>query len=468
MDALSNLNSIRADVIEVWDPGSLSYKTIQETIVGLPPSTLNSIELLAGAIGNDPGFFAAVADGLAVKADTSFVDSQISTVTAAVALKVSSLDLASQMVTVNAALDSKAASSEVVEELTLIDTAMPLKASTAELTSQISTVTAAVALKASTAELTSQLAAVNTALVGKASATELTSQISTVNAAVALKASTAELTSQISTVNTAVALKASTAELASQLASRDTAIAAKASSVTLASELTTRDSAITAIELSLAQREAAFTATAPLQKVISGEGIALRINPAADVVAAAFQSGKFRLQSPSPGSVELQRFDDDGASPTNLWQNVARFRWNSGVVGGLMQINAFRGIDAAAVLCQDNLNVQNDLHIGGNLTCNGTTPNPYWVACNCIANGTISFQKGQYAIMVSKRGGDIAYDVSFPAHPEGDKYLVSISSNEYHAFYRSHTSTGFILYLRGSTNGIVAQGDGSFNIAILK
>ena len=53
MDALSNLNSIRADVIEVWDPVTLQYKTIQETIVGLPPSTLNNLELIAAAIGND-------------------------------------------------------------------------------------------------------------------------------------------------------------------------------------------------------------------------------------------------------------------------------------------------------------------------------------------------------------------------------------------------------------------------------
>ncbi len=67
-----------------------------------------------------------------------------------------------------------------------------------------------------------------------------------------------------------------------------------------------------------------------------------------------------------------------------------------------------------------------------------------------------------------KRGVDIAYDVSVPEHPEGDKYMVIISSNEYHAFYRSHTSTGFILYLRGSTNGTAAQGDGFFNVAILK
>ncbi len=60
MNALSNLSSIRADVIEVWDTRTLTYRpiqdSIQQSIVGLAPSTLNSIELVAAAIGNDPGF----------------------------------------------------------------------------------------------------------------------------------------------------------------------------------------------------------------------------------------------------------------------------------------------------------------------------------------------------------------------------------------------------------------------------
>ena len=95
MDALSNLHSIRADVIEVWDPASLQYKTIQETIVGLPPSTLNSIELLASAIGNDPGFFAAVAAGLAATADTSFVGSQLASRDSPIATEASIVELTS-------------------------------------------------------------------------------------------------------------------------------------------------------------------------------------------------------------------------------------------------------------------------------------------------------------------------------------------------------------------------------------
>ncbi len=85
MDALSNTTSIRADVMEVWDPSTQSYKTIQETIVGLPPVTLSSIELLASAIGNDPGHFSTVADGLNSKAETSYVDSQLATRDTAIA-----------------------------------------------------------------------------------------------------------------------------------------------------------------------------------------------------------------------------------------------------------------------------------------------------------------------------------------------------------------------------------------------
>ncbi len=77
MNALSNLTAIRADVIEVWDPVTLRYKTIQETIVGLPPSTLNNLELIAAAIGNDPGYFETVAEGLDAKAESSFVASEL-------------------------------------------------------------------------------------------------------------------------------------------------------------------------------------------------------------------------------------------------------------------------------------------------------------------------------------------------------------------------------------------------------
>ncbi len=111
--------------------------------------------------------------------------------------------------------------------------------------------------------------------------------------------------------------------------------------------------------------------------------------------------------------------------------------------------------------------IDDDLFVDGHLAYT-TIDSPYWVAANCSANGTISHQKGKHDIGIVKRSGDTAFNVSFPAHPEGDKYMVIISSSEFHIIYRSQTSTSLILYLRGSTNAGASQGDGSFNIAILK
>ena len=68
---LTNSDSIRADSVEVWNPLKRKYQTIQESVVGLAPSDLNSIELLAQAIDNDPNYFQTVAAGLSAKASSS-------------------------------------------------------------------------------------------------------------------------------------------------------------------------------------------------------------------------------------------------------------------------------------------------------------------------------------------------------------------------------------------------------------
>jgi hypothetical protein len=47
--------------VEVWNPLKRRYEQIGESIVGLAPSDLNSIELLAQAIDNDPNYFQTVA-----------------------------------------------------------------------------------------------------------------------------------------------------------------------------------------------------------------------------------------------------------------------------------------------------------------------------------------------------------------------------------------------------------------------
>ncbi len=115
----------------------------------------------------------------------------------------------------------------------------------------------------------------------------------------------------------------------------------------------------------------------------------------------------------------------------------------------------------------EGVTIDDDLFVDGHLSYT-SIDSPYWAACNCIADGTISHQKGEHGIGIVKRSGDTAYDVAFPAHPEGNRYMVLISSNECHFFDRGEISTGLILYLRGSTNLSSAQGDGGFSIAILK
>ncbi len=304
MDALSNLHSIRADVIEVWDPVALQYKTIQETIVGLPPATLNNLELIAGAIGNDPGYFTTVAEGLESKADLAFTTSElqgkattedvdilgaeIDRLDADIATKASTTELAAELESRDTAIALKSNSTYVDSELESRDTAIALKSSLAYVDSELDDIDTAIALKASTTDLAAELAErdtaialksslayvdselddIDTAIGLKASTTELAAELAERDTAIAAKASTTELTAQLATRDTAIAAKASTTELTAQLATRDTAIAAKASTVELESELATRDTAIAAkastteLTAQLATRDTAIAAKA--------------------------------------------------------------------------------------------------------------------------------------------------------------------------------------------------------------
>jgi hypothetical protein len=342
----------------------------------------------------------------------------------------------------------------VGSQLATRDVAIASKASSVELTSELTTRDTTIATKASTVELASQLATVNTALDSKASSTEVVEELALIDTAIAAKASSVTLASELATRDTAIAGKASTAELASQLATRDTAIAAKASSVELTSELTTRDSAIAAIELALAQREAAFTATAPLQKVISGEGIALRINPTADVVANAFINGKFRLHSPDPTGVEVQRFDDDGAFQTDGWRQVCKFAWDD-VDGGSLRINALRAVDANHVTCADNL------HITGNLSVDGPTPSQYWAAGTFSAAGVMLHSAGKVGCAVTRQSTGV-YLIQFTSPHPNPNFIVSCSCVTGRGWggytisgFERDDSSGFWIVMRASSSAKV-------------
>ncbi len=86
-----------------------------------------------------------------------------------------------------------------------------------------------------------------------------------------------------------------------------------------------------------------------------------------------------------------------------------------------LEVDWIRARTATGVTVDDDLFVDGHLHYT-------TITSPYWVACNFIADGTISHQKGEYDIGIAKRGADTAYDGTFPEHPDGDKYLVLLTS----------------------------------------
>ena len=77
-------------------------------------------------------------------------------------------------------------------------------------------------------------------------------------------------------------------------------------------------------------------------------------------------------------------------------------------------------------------------------------------------------QKGEHDITCAKLGSDTAYDISYPAHPDGVNAVILLSSTEFHTCYRLQTSTGVRVYVRGSTNAGSNQGDGDVNLVILK
>ena len=151
---LTNSDSIRADSVEVWNPLKRKYQTIQESVVGLAPEDLNSIELLAQAIGNDPNYFDTVAAGLSAKADAA--------------------EVAADFLALSATVDTKASSSAVAEADAELQEQINLKASSA-----------------SVAELSSQVDAATASLQGQLDGKQ--AQLTQLEAAVVTKASQAQV-----------------------------------------------------------------------------------------------------------------------------------------------------------------------------------------------------------------------------------------------------------------------------------
>ena len=116
---------------------------------------------------------------------------------------------------------------------------------------------------------------------------------------------------------------------------------------------------------------------------------------------------------------------------------------------------------------ETGVTVDGDLFVDGNLHYT-TITSPYWAACRFNTAGAVLVQKGEHDITCAKLGSDSAYGISYPAHPDGVNAVILLTSTEFHTCYRSQTSTGVRVYVRGSTNAGSNQGDGDVNVVILK
>ena len=58
-EATSNLTSIEADSIKQWDPVVKRYVDLRDSVVGLAPETLDTLEKIAASIGDDPDYAVA-------------------------------------------------------------------------------------------------------------------------------------------------------------------------------------------------------------------------------------------------------------------------------------------------------------------------------------------------------------------------------------------------------------------------
>ena len=66
-DATSNSTTIQADAFYVWDAASKTHVNLQTPITGLAPETLNTLNELASAVGNDPNFASNLARRFRIK-----------------------------------------------------------------------------------------------------------------------------------------------------------------------------------------------------------------------------------------------------------------------------------------------------------------------------------------------------------------------------------------------------------------
>jgi len=146
-------------------------------------------------------------------------------------------------------------------------------------------------------------------------------------------------------------------------------------------------------------------------------------------VAESITAGDFELATLANGSLAIQKAVVGNANIPDGTYTAARFDI-SALFGGSTFTNAVAADSAPYVTHVSKSIFRNDLHVMGNLSCDGVlTPSPFWVAGNIGTNGAVYDHKGRYGFSAVKISGDHAYDIVFPSHPDGNRYTVSTSSS---------------------------------------
>jgi hypothetical protein len=361
---LSNSSTIRADKVEVWNPLKRKYEAVGESIVGLAPEDLNSIELLAQAIDNDPNYFQTVAAGLTAKADRATVDADLSLLTTLVNTKASSSSVAAADASLQAQVNTKASGDAVdalAETVASKQNALlqvPADEETQELltgpflkgiygVAPVQVSTNANILDPSDTKVGHIRVRLDAAFQDSlARKTETDASLAALSTLVATKASQAQLDFVGQNFQPRIAafeplsLVPRTDAQDNPFAELSVDLAAYATTAALSNKAD--QSSLDALAGVVATRQPAFTALSPL----SLAGGVLKLS------GSLLPLGKFRFRAETDG-VTLERFDDDGSVISDSWLPLASFTWDPDTnAAGLVVSSLNLGGEDLAVLLE--------------------------------------------------------------------------------------------------------------------
>ncbi len=101
-------------------------------------------------------------------------------------------------------------------------------------------------------------------------------------------------------------------------------------------------------------------------------------------------------------------------------------RWHlSPVHGGVLFVNNLSADDDAflrvvsPIQADYGLTVKGDLHVDGNVTCDGAIKSPFWCSGAIDANGSIKSSKGQVGFTVTKIQAGL-WQITYPLHSDAN------------------------------------------------